>query len=89
MSLGYNTKLVKRNEVPKQWTDLLNSKWRGKIAINANRPEWYVGLLQIMGQVQGRPLQRNPESMSSARTSVTAFSICHITRRQRINHLLK
>ncbi len=43
----------------------------------------------ITGQVQGPPLQRNPESMASARTSVTAFSICHITRRQRINHLLK
>jgi len=26
---------------------------------------------------------------ASARTSVTVFSICHITRRQRINHLLK
>jgi len=45
--------------------------------------------LLLKGQVQGRPLQRNLESMSSARTSVTAFSICHITRRQRINHLLK
>ncbi len=29
----------------------------------------------LKGQVQGHPLQRNPESMSSARTSVTAFSI--------------
>jgi len=43
----------------------------------------------FIGQVQGPPLQRNPESMSSASTSLTAFSICHITRRQRINHLLK
>ena len=59
MSLGYNTKLVKRNEVPKQWTDLLNSKWRGKIAINANRPEWYVGLLQIMGREKGRKYMKS------------------------------
>jgi len=45
--------------------------------------------LRFKGQVQGPPLQRNPESMSSASTSLTAFSICHITKRQRINHLLK
>ncbi len=45
--------------------------------------------LRLIGQVQGPPLQRNPESMSSASTSFTAFSICHITRRQRINYLLK
>ena len=49
----------------------------------------FTGTLLIIGQVQGPPLQRNPESMSSASTSLTAFSICHITRRQRINHLLK
>ena len=43
----------------------------------------------MKGQVQAPSLQRNPESMSSASTSLTAFSICHITRRQRINYLLK
>ena len=49
----------------------------------------YEKVLSLNGQVQGPPLQRNPESMSSASTSFTAFSICHITRRQRIHHLLK
>ena len=46
-------------------------------------------ILGLRGQVQAPSLQRNPESMSSASTSLTAFSICHITRRQRINYLLK
>jgi ABC-type thiamine transport system substrate-binding protein len=54
MSLGYNTDLVKKGEVPRSWQDLLDPKWKGKIAINANRPEWYVGLLQIMGKEEGR-----------------------------------
>ncbi|MFQ5852753.1 MAG: ABC transporter substrate-binding protein [Candidatus Binatia bacterium] len=59
MSLGYNTELVKRDEVPKRWSDLLNPKWKGKIAINANRPEWYVGLLQIMGREKGLKYMRS------------------------------
>lgn len=54
MSAAYNTKMVKRDEAPKQWTDLLNPKWKGKIGINANRPEWYIGLLQMMGDEEGR-----------------------------------
>lgn len=54
MSVGYNTKLVRKEELPRQWQDLLNPKWKGKIAINANRPEWYIGLLQMMGEEEGR-----------------------------------
>jgi iron(III) transport system substrate-binding protein len=29
---GYNTKLVKPEDAPKSWTDLLDPKWRGKMA---------------------------------------------------------
>lgn len=31
MTLGYNTKLVAANEVPKTLNDLLNPKWKGKM----------------------------------------------------------
>jgi iron(III) transport system substrate-binding protein len=54
MSLSYNTKLVKKEDLPKQWKDLLHPKWKGKLAMNANRPEWYIGLLQMMGDEEGR-----------------------------------
>ena len=30
-AIGYNTNLVKREEAPKSITDLLDSKWKGKI----------------------------------------------------------
>jgi iron(III) transport system substrate-binding protein len=33
MGITYNTKLVKPNESPKDWEDLLHSKWKGQIAI--------------------------------------------------------
>jgi iron(III) transport system substrate-binding protein len=54
MSVSYNTKLVKRDEVPQRWRDLLQPRWRGKVAVNGNRPEWYIGLLQAMGQEEGK-----------------------------------
>ena len=31
MSVAFNTRLVKRDDAPKHWRDLLNPKWRGKI----------------------------------------------------------
>ncbi|MBI4523760.1 MAG: extracellular solute-binding protein [Deltaproteobacteria bacterium] len=54
MSVSYNTRLVKKDEAPQQWRDLLNLKWRGKFAVNGNRPEWYIGLLQMMGDAEGQ-----------------------------------
>jgi iron(III) transport system substrate-binding protein len=59
MSLSYNTKLINKQDLPQQWPDLLNPKWRGKIAVNANRPEWYIGLLQLMGDEQGRKYMKS------------------------------
>jgi iron(III) transport system substrate-binding protein len=33
MGIAYNTKLVKASESPRDWKDLLDSKWKGQIAI--------------------------------------------------------
>lgn len=33
---AYNTKLVAPNDVPRTWEDLLNPKWKGKIAIESS-----------------------------------------------------
>lgn len=65
MSVAYNTKLVKKEEVPSHWRDLLNPKWRGRVAINANRPEWYIGLLQMMGQEEGGKYMRSLADMKT------------------------
>ena len=35
IGLGYNTKLMNREQVPKTYKDLLNPKWKGKIPISA------------------------------------------------------
>jgi len=47
--LGYNTKLVKKEVVPKTYSDLLDPKWKGKISIDNEGNEFLVGLIHAWG----------------------------------------
>lgn len=51
--LHYNTKLVKPEELPKDWNDLLDAKWKGQLAIDQESYEWLAGLLDFMGEERG------------------------------------
>jgi iron(III) transport system substrate-binding protein len=51
--IAYNTRLVKRNEVPRSDDDLLNPKWKGKIAMDDTKPEWFAWKLKRMGEEKG------------------------------------
>jgi len=55
---AYNTNLVKKADLPKTFQDLLDAKWKGKIAIEADDSDWFAGLLEVMGQEQGDKLFR-------------------------------
>lgn len=46
---AYNTKLVKPEDVPKSWEDLLHSKWQGKMVVDT-RPKAFVGLIPVWGE---------------------------------------
>ena len=48
--LGYNTKLVPSKEAPKSWEDLLDPKWKGKIAIDQEDYYWYATLVAAWGK---------------------------------------
>ncbi|MBI4527849.1 MAG: extracellular solute-binding protein [Deltaproteobacteria bacterium] len=41
---GYNTRLVSRAEAPKTWEDLLDPRWKGKIGLDGQDFELYLGL---------------------------------------------
>lgn len=58
MTVGYNTKLVKKEDIPGRWEDLLDPKWKGKVAINPNRPEWYIAVTQMLGKEKARKYMR-------------------------------
>ncbi len=51
--IAYNTHMVKRNEVPKTDEDLLNPKWKGKIAMDPTKPEWFAWKLKRLGDEKG------------------------------------
>src|SRR5262245_8505827 len=48
--LAYNTRRVKPDEAPRRYEDLLNAKWKGRMALDANEERWVPGLMQINGR---------------------------------------
>ena len=58
-TIGYNTNLVKPGEVPRDWGDLLQPKWKGKLAIDENEVEWYASMLDYMGRDKGTAFMRS------------------------------
>ncbi len=57
--IGYNTNVVKPDDVPKSIDDLLQPKWKGKMLMDSGGPEWYAAMLQILGQEKGLRFMRN------------------------------
>src|SRR3989454_10583257 len=50
---AYNTQLVKKEDLPKTFQDLLDPRWKGKLGIEANVPEWYSTVVMDMGEEKG------------------------------------
>lgn len=46
---AYNTKMVKKEDLPKSFKDLLDPKWRGKIGIEAKEASWLGATVKAMG----------------------------------------
>ena len=52
--MAYNTRLLKPDEVPTSYQDLLLPKWKGKMGFVLSHTEWYFAMLQMMGEEKGR-----------------------------------
>jgi iron(III) transport system substrate-binding protein len=50
---AYNTNLVKKTELPKSYPDLLDPRWKGRIAIAADDSDWFAGLMGELGEEAG------------------------------------
>ena len=50
---AYNTSVVKKQDLPRTWQDLLDPKWKGKLGIEARLPEWYATIAMDMGEEKG------------------------------------
>jgi iron(III) transport system substrate-binding protein len=56
-SPGYNTNLVKREDLPKTYEDFLSKKeWAGKVAIDYSDREWLRGMYDHYGEAKAKKL---------------------------------
>jgi iron(III) transport system substrate-binding protein len=46
---AYNTKLIRREELPKTYKDLLNPKWKGKLGLEGKDEDWFASLVDVLG----------------------------------------
>jgi iron(III) transport system substrate-binding protein len=51
--IGFNTRMLKRSEVPKTDEELLNPKWQGNIGMDYTKPEWFAWKLKRKGEQAG------------------------------------
>ena len=52
-TIGYNTNLVKPEEVPNAYTDLLSPRWNGRIGIEGSDVDWMGAMVKHMGEEKG------------------------------------
>jgi iron(III) transport system substrate-binding protein len=55
----YNTTLVRPAEAPRAYEDLLDPKWKGKLGIEGDDGNWFMAVVQAMGEAKALPLFRN------------------------------
>jgi iron(III) transport system substrate-binding protein len=56
---AYNTKQIKKEDLPKTYTDLLDPKWKGKLSMEANDDEWFSEVIREMGDQKGLKFWRD------------------------------
>jgi iron(III) transport system substrate-binding protein len=52
-TIAYNTNLVKPDEVPNRYEDLLHPRWMGKIGIEGSDEDWFASIVKHMGEEKG------------------------------------
>ena len=55
-SFAYNTRMVRKDELPRSYADLLNPKWKGKLGIEAADVDWFAGVINELGEAKGLKL---------------------------------
>jgi iron(III) transport system substrate-binding protein len=49
---AYNTKAVKKEDLPRTWEDLANPKWKGKLGIEQEDSDWLAGQFAELGEAR-------------------------------------
>ncbi|HET8917220.1 MAG TPA: ABC transporter substrate-binding protein, partial [Candidatus Binatia bacterium] len=79
MTLGYNTRNVKANELPKSYEDLLHPRWKGQMMWSTSRgsgaPQFIGNILLTMGQEAGKAYLQKLKSQNIAKSTASARQI--------------
>ena len=79
MTLGYNTKLVKPNEVPKTLNDLLDPKWKGKMVWSTSggsgAPIFLGNVLLTLGEEKGMAYLKRLATQNIAKSTASARAV--------------
>jgi len=52
-TIAYNTRLVKPDEVPNSYQDLLDPRWMGRLGLEASEVDWFGSMVKAMGETRG------------------------------------
>lgn len=79
-ALAYNTKAVKKDELPKTWDDLADPRWKGRLGIEADDSEWLAGVAAQIGEAHAVRLfreivQKNGISVRRGHTLLTQLVV--------------
>jgi iron(III) transport system substrate-binding protein len=58
-TFAYNTNLVKKEDLPKTYQDLLHPRWKGKLGVEAEDLDWFAGVIGELGEAKGLKLFRD------------------------------
>ena len=72
---AYNTTRVKREELPKNYEDLLHPRWRRRMVLDKNEDRWFANMLHLMGEKKGmefmQALAKQEVAIRSGRSLIT------------------
>jgi len=76
---GYNSRMVKANEVPKTYDDLLNPRWKGQMMWSTSRgsgaPQFMGNIFVSMGQEAGKAYLQKLKQQNIAKSTASARQI--------------
>lgn len=74
-TIAYNTNLVKPEDVPNTYEDLVHPRFMGKVGIEASDVDWFAALVQSMGEQKGLAFFRKlADSRPQLRTGHTLIA---------------
>ncbi len=74
-TIAYNTNLVKPEEVPNTYEDLLHPRWAGKVGLEAGDTDWFGAVVKSMGEAKGLAyFRRLADSRPQIRTGHTLIA---------------